>query len=145
MHLDELAEETLRAAASDDPDTRHGRFAQFMRMLQELVDTSGDRASFVARTAPLIEAAKLEIDRWIDVLARGIYSGGEEEALESLLRRTQLEYARELYRGTDAERIFENIADDEGDDDLRARADLLALDRPDNVPASHRWWRSPPQ
>jgi hypothetical protein len=93
--LHERATDALRAAASDDAATRHGRFAQFMRTLQELVDTSGDRTSFVVRTAPLIAAAKLEIDRWIDVFARGIYSGEEEEALESLLRRTQLEYARE--------------------------------------------------
>ena len=50
-----------------------------MQAVQRLVDTSGDRASFVARTAPLIAAAKLEIDRWIDVFTRGIYSGGEAD------------------------------------------------------------------
>ena len=142
MRLDELAERALRAAASDDPHTRHGRFAQFMQAVEDLVHTGGDRAVFVARTAPLIAAAQRDFDRWVAVYTTGIYSGGEDDALESLRRRTQLEYAQDLYRGTVAEPMFENLADDEGDDDLRARADQLALDRPDGVPPSHRWWRS---
>jgi formylglycine-generating enzyme required for sulfatase activity len=141
MRLDETAERALRAAASDDPHTRHGRFAQFMQAVEDLVETGGDRAGFVARTAPLIAAAQRDFDRWVEVYTTGIYSGGEEDALESLQRRTQLEYARDLYRGTVAEPMFETLADEEGDDDLRARADHLALDPPPGVPRSHRWWR----
>jgi hypothetical protein len=39
MRLDETAERALRAAASDDPHTRHGRFAQFMQAVADLVET----------------------------------------------------------------------------------------------------------
>jgi hypothetical protein len=47
------------------------------------------------------------------------------------------------YRGTVAEPMFENLADEEGDDDLRARADQLALDRPPGVPESLHGSSSP--
>ena len=38
MRLDETAEGALRAAASDDPHMRHGRFAQFMQAVEDLVE-----------------------------------------------------------------------------------------------------------
>lgn len=31
----EIAEQALRAAASPDPETRHGRFARFMREVED--------------------------------------------------------------------------------------------------------------
>lgn len=133
----EIAEQALRAAASADPETRHGQFARFMRQVEDLLEHSADRAVFVARTAPLIPGAVADLRRWTQGYVKGIHEGGEEDALESLHRRTQLEVARELYRGTAAAPLFDDIASDEGDDDLRERAHDLALDPPPYVPRSH--------
>jgi len=140
----QIAEDALRAAASPDAETRRGQFARFMREVEDLLENPMDQAAqaeFVTRTAPLIPPAVADLRRWSHGYVKGIHEGGEEYALESLHRRTQLELARELYRGTVAAPLFDDIASDEGDQERRERANDLALDPPPYVPRSHRWWR----
>jgi hypothetical protein len=140
----QVAEDALRAAASPHPETRPGQFARFMREVEDLLEHPVDqpaRAEFVARTAPLIPPAVTDLRRWSHGYVKGICEGGEDYALESLHRRTQLELARELYSGTVAAPFFDDIASDEGDQELRERANNLALDPPPYVPRAHHWWR----
>lgn len=139
--LEQQAEQALRAASSPHS---HGRFADLMTALERLA-ASGARFAemrdFASRTAPLFAAATQEIAGWRTVWFEGIYGGGEEEALRSLHRRTQIEYARELYAGTAAEQLFADFGDDELDRDLRERAECHAHDAPAYVPRTHTWWR----
>jgi len=112
-----------------------------MQLLEELLEhPERDRPAFAAMTAPLIAATKQARRRWVDGFLDGITCGSEEDAIESLHRRTQLEVAREIYRGTVAAEYFENITDDEGDDAQHGRAVDYQVDAPAYVPRSHRWW-----
>ena len=67
--------------------------------------------------------------------------GGEDDALLALERRSQLELAKDLYRGTEAMPTLDSLwTPEESDDELRERADQCGLYGPDYLPTSHRWW-----
>lgn len=69
------------------------------------------------------------------------FQGGEEASERALERRSNLELARELLMGTEAEELLNACRSDDVDRDYREQAEQCGLDPPDWVPRSHTWWR----
>jgi formylglycine-generating enzyme required for sulfatase activity len=96
---------------------------------------------FAARTAVLVASAAKQIEHWASPIWQGMESGGEDEALLALERRSQLELAKELYRDTAATPVLDDVWDPAQDDELRERSIQVGVDGPDYLPDTHRWWR----
>jgi len=137
--LEQNAEAALRAVEPDGTG-----FAAFMAMLQKVATEPGDHAEFISKTAGALvgpDGARKAFRRWAERIFRSINFGNEEDTIDAVARRSQLEFAYELYRGTPAKETFENERDDETDDMLAERAIEFLIDPPPGIPRSHRWWR----
>jgi hypothetical protein len=112
-------------------------------MAARIAHTGGEwNRGFAEQTAPMVTASTDALVRWADRMARGLMSGGEEDARLALERRSQLVLARHLYHDTGAATTLEFLWDPgESDDELRERAEQVGLYGPDYLPASHRWWK----
>jgi hypothetical protein len=135
--LKQRAEHAARAAGSTDLVARRVHMSRFMGVIEEIAEriAAGKGSwealqSFAQRTAPLVLAAREELLRWSGTIWNGAYSGGEEDA-ELALRRSQEEFARELFRGTIAEPHRDPslvVACDRGDAPALGREQLLSQD-----------------
>jgi hypothetical protein len=137
--IEKEAESALRAVEPDGTG-----FAAFMQAIQRVVTEPGNHAEFVAQTAPAFQGrdgARSAFRRWAERIFRSINFGNEDDTIDAVARRSQLEFAYDLYKGTVAEEAFDNERDEEQDDLLAERARDFAIDPPPGIPRSHRWWR----
>ncbi|HWO17355.1 MAG TPA: SUMF1/EgtB/PvdO family nonheme iron enzyme [Kofleriaceae bacterium] len=123
---------------------RDGALGRFMEVVAELGlcvargETSWSALHGAAETlSPFVVAARAHLDGWRDAMYRAT-RGNEREILDALERRTQLELAREWFRGTPAGELFDDVdTDDETYDALAVEYYMLA---PPYAPRSHTWW-----
>ena len=137
--LEQNAEAALRAVEPDGSG-----FAAFMMMLQKVAMEPGDHAEFVARIAPSFvsfESGRKAFRTWAERIFRSINFGNEEDTIDAIARRSQLEFAYDLFKGTPAAETFGDERDDETDDMLAERAVEFFVEPPPGIPRSHRWWR----
>jgi hypothetical protein len=151
MATEQILEEADAAltAALDETATRHARKTAMTALMRTFDALAKDVAKGTAtweqarpwgqRNAERFYEAQSALNDWQRELAD--LSGGNEEEMEwSLDRRSQHAFAREVFAGTVADELLATYESEEGDADLRRRADLYKLDPPDHVPRTHTWW-----
>lgn len=139
--LEESAERALRDVESDGTG-----FARFMTLVENVARSPGNHDEFVSRTACALAAQMrltTPLGQWAGRIARAIGFGNEDDTIEAVKRRSQLEFARELYRGSAAQGALDDQQDSESDDTLMERAVEFGIDPEPGIPRSHRWWRWP--
>ena len=135
--LEDIAADALGKVSDDGAG-----FGQFMDAIAKLVAMRDEHAEFVALTAPLLaryEGLGTPLDRWARWIDRGAH-GDEDGMIRAVARRSQLQYAIDLYRGTPAEEALTGQCDEDLDDLLRERACELFIRPTPDIPTSHTWW-----
>jgi hypothetical protein len=136
--LEDQAERVLKAVSPEGEG-----FREFMELMPALATESESHTEFVARTAPIL-ADHEHVNRWFrpwaERIFRAVNFGGEDDMVGAVTRRSQLEFAYELFRGTLAEAVFDGERDEESDNLLATRASELGIVPPKGMPRSHRWW-----
>ncbi len=126
--LEQAAERLLLAIPVDGDG-----FGDFMALIPRLCAEIADHNDFVTRTAPVLADAR-NVANWFEPWAarifRAVNFGGEDALVGAVSRRSQLELAYELYRGTAAESVFDDERDHDADALITARAVELGIDPP---------------
>lgn len=147
------ARSCLAAAASGEDRVRERHIAEFMQLVAEhRRDAASSEVQTTVARQWASEAAGLLVAAW-DALSLWSLQAGyhqergsdEEHALEALRRRTQREFARDLFQGTDAATLLDACADAEVDSELHQLAVDFHLTPDDWVPRTHTWWWWPDQ
>lgn len=134
--LERKAEQVLLSIPTDGDG-----FGDFMSLFPALAAEHNDHSQFTRRTVPLLtHHAETWFRPWAERIFRAANFGGEDEMVGAVARRSQLEFAYEVYRGTAAESVFDNERDEAADALLATRAVDLGITPTPGTPRTHRWW-----
>jgi hypothetical protein len=142
------AEQTL-ASLQSVPEDAISLSLQFGREIGDIgcilvlhPELASNVRAFVERTAPLV-LKRAGLSFWV----YRAYAAGEsrssdtEEYTRALWMRSQLEFFRELYRGTVAQGTVDEIETDELDRNLKEWGkEMHLVEIPEGIPPSHTWW-----
>jgi hypothetical protein len=141
--------EQMLASLQSIPDDAIARSLQFGRDIGDIgrnlvlhPELAPKVRDFVERTAPLVHH-RAGLSFWV----HRAYAAGEsrssdtEDYTRALWMRSQLEFFRDLYRGTVAQDAVDEIETDELDQNLKEWGAEMYLDEiPEGIPPSHVWW-----
>ncbi len=135
--------ETAAVTALHKAETGEGRFEQFMELATQVARVSANHDEFVVRTAPALAAQRgltTLLGRWGARMERAVGIGNEDDAIDAVKLRSQLEFVCGLYRDSVAYAALDEQRDSETDDALHGLACEFGIDPEPEIPRTHRWW-----